>query len=57
MKICGWKDLKTMQYYIRLAGVDERGATDSLRLLSSDAEVMGEVVNMFNFKPGEPKKE
>jgi len=28
MKICGWSDLKTMQYYVRLAGVDERVATD-----------------------------
>jgi hypothetical protein len=25
MKICGWKDLKTMQRYIRLAGIDEAG--------------------------------
>ena len=27
MKIGGWKDIKTMQIYLRLAGVDERGAT------------------------------
>jgi len=27
-KICGWKDLKTMERYVRLAGVDERGATE-----------------------------
>jgi integrase len=33
MKICGWKDLKTMQFYIRLAGIDEQGATESLHLL------------------------
>ena len=25
MKICGWKDLKTMEVYVRLAGIDERG--------------------------------
>ena len=25
MKICVWKDLKTMQRYIRLVGVDEAG--------------------------------
>jgi integrase len=33
MKICGWKDLKTMQSYIRLSGIDERGATEALHLL------------------------
>jgi integrase len=30
MKICGWKELDTMAHYIRLAGIDETGATDSL---------------------------
>ena len=50
MKICGWRDLKTMQYYIRLAGVEEAGATQVLRLLPSDAAAMGEVVNLFEFK-------
>ena len=33
MKICGWKDLKTLAVYLRLAGIDEKGATDGLRLL------------------------
>ena len=51
MKICGWKDLKTMQYYIRLAGIDERGATQVLRILPSDADVMGEVVSIYAGKP------
>jgi integrase len=50
MKICGWRDLKTMQHYVRLAGVDERGATDVLRVLPSDSAVMAEVVNLFDFK-------
>lgn len=50
MKICGWRDLKTMQHYIRLAGVEEQGATQVLRVLPSDAAVMGEVVNLFGFK-------
>lgn len=50
MKICGWKDLKTMQYYIRLAGVDEKGATQVLRVLPNDAALMAEVVNLFDFK-------
>lgn len=30
MKICGWRDLDTMARYIRLAGIDESGATNSL---------------------------
>jgi hypothetical protein len=34
MKICGWQDLKTMQRYIRMAGIDEQGATEGLNLLS-----------------------
>lgn len=32
-KICGWKDLKTMQRYIRLAGIEIEGATEGLRVL------------------------
>lgn len=38
MKICGWKDLKTMQFYIRLAGIDEQGATEPLHLLCGVAD-------------------
>ncbi|WP_233500241.1 MULTISPECIES: site-specific integrase [Halobacteriovorax] len=30
MKICGWKDLDTMARYIRVAGIDEVGATNKL---------------------------
>ncbi|WP_408098004.1 site-specific integrase [Peredibacter sp. HCB2-198] len=33
MKICGWQDLDTMARYIRLAGIDETGATDKLKFL------------------------
>ena len=50
MKVCGWRDLKTMQHYIRLAGVDERGATQSLRILPSDSAVMSEAVLAMNLK-------
>lgn len=32
-KICGWRDLETMQRYIRLAGIEVKGATDSLQVL------------------------
>jgi len=35
MKVCGWKDLKTMQTYIRLAGIEISGATDGLKFLST----------------------
>ncbi len=34
-KICGWKDLKTMQRYIRLAGIEIDGATETLKVLPS----------------------
>ncbi len=34
MKIGGWRDLKTIQIYLRLAGVDEKGSTDTLKFLS-----------------------
>ncbi|MGI4994079.1 tyrosine-type recombinase/integrase [Halobacteriovorax sp. GFR7] len=36
MKVCGWQDLKTMERYVRLAGVDEQGVTDNLKLLPID---------------------
>ena len=49
MKICGWEELKTMQRYIRMAGIDEKGATQVLKFLP-EAQVMGEVVNLFDFK-------
>lgn len=32
MKAGGWRDMKTMMYYVRLAGVDIRGMTDDLDL-------------------------
>ena len=47
MKICGWSDLKTMQRYIRLAGVDERDATKLLRILPSDEVLMEEAQKLF----------
>lgn len=33
MKVCGWRDLDTMGRYIRLSGIDEQGATDSLKVI------------------------
>ncbi|MBI2712600.1 MAG: site-specific integrase [Bdellovibrio sp.] len=46
MKICGWQDLKTMQRYIRMAGIDEQGATEGLNLLPVRAQ-----------RPQEPSQE
>lgn len=46
MKIAGWRDLKTMQRYIRLAGIEVRGATNELKLLP-EKEVMGRVHELF----------
>lgn len=47
MKICGWRDLKTMDIYLRVAGVEERGATDCLRILPSTVDDEGKVVGLF----------
>ncbi len=46
MKICGWKDLKTMQRYVRLAGIEIEGATEKLKILPPK-DVMGRVVELF----------
>lgn len=47
MKICGWKDLKTMARYVRIAGIEVKGATEGLKLLS-ESDTMGRVVELFN---------
>lgn len=36
MKICGWKDLKTLAIYLRLTGVEEKGVTEGLRILPEE---------------------
>lgn len=43
MKICGWKDLKTMQHYIRLAGVEIQGVTEPLKLIEGMRLISEEV--------------
>lgn len=50
MKICGWKDLKTMQRYIRMAGIDEKGATECLKFLPTPEAVMEKVVSLYDYK-------
>ncbi len=46
MKICGWKNLKTMEYYVRLAGVDEAGATEVLDILPLSIEEHDNVLSL-----------
>jgi integrase len=46
MKICGWKDLETMQRYIRLAGIEVHGATNMLQVLPTE-RVMAKAGNLF----------
>lgn len=43
MKICGWRDLKTMSYYLRLSGIDEKGVTEGLNFLPN---IGGNVLSM-----------
>jgi integrase len=47
MKICGWRDLKTMEFYIRVAGVDEKGATNCLSIIPSEVDAKENVVELF----------
>ena len=53
MKICGWKDLKTMQRYIRFAGVDEAGATEAHRFAPTEEAVMEKVVSLYDHRKKE----
>jgi len=48
MKIAGWKDMKTMQRYVWLAGIDEAGATESLSFIPTDPAVMEQFVVIVN---------
>ncbi len=53
MKICGWRDLKTMQRYIRFAGIDEAGATEELRFIPTEEAVMEKVVSLYDHRKKE----
>ena len=48
-KICGWKDLKTMQRYIRMAGIEIDGATEGLKIVP-DQEVLAKAADLFDPK-------
>lgn len=45
-KICGWRDLKTMQRYIRLAGIEIEGATEGLKILP-ELEFAAKTADLF----------
>ncbi len=50
MKIGGWRDIKTFQIYVRLAGIEVKGATDVLDVMPSmDTLTGGKVVKMSEF--------
>lgn len=48
MKMGGWKDLKTMQIYMRKAGVDIKGITDHLEI-HNPSRVGAEILKMERF--------
>ncbi len=50
MKIGGWKNSSTMDIYLRLSGVDVKGATDCLKLTPSDISFGDNVIKIENFK-------
>lgn len=49
MRICGWRELKTMQHYVRLSGVEIDGATDKLQFITT-REAVGKVIELFGSK-------
>ncbi len=49
-KICGWTDEKVMTRYIRLAGIDVRGATDGLGFVLPDVPAEKKVTSMVDFR-------
>jgi len=47
MKIGGWKKSSTMDIYLRLAGVDTKGATDCLEFMPTEINFADNVVSIF----------
>lgn len=48
MKIGGWKKSATMDIYLRLAGVETKGATDCLEFVPNEIDFSGNVVSIFS---------
>lgn len=46
MKMGGWRDMKTMMIYMRMAGIDVQGATDCLNFHQNSKK--GQVINLPN---------
>ena len=55
-KICGWTDLKTMQRYVRMAGIEVTGATEGLKVLP-EQDIAAKVVNLFTRDAVSPQTE
>lgn len=51
-KICGWTDEKVMTRYIRLAGIDVRGATEALNFVKPQL-AEAKVANLNDFRSGQ----
>lgn len=47
MKIGGWKKSSTMDIYLRLAGIDTKGATDCLEFIPSEINFADNVISIF----------
>ena len=45
MKICGWQELKTMQHYVRLAGIEIERATNGLRIFTDLSKASHALLN------------
>lgn len=50
MKIGGWKKSSTMDIYLRMAGVDTKGATDCLEFIPDEIDFKDNVVPLFGDK-------
>ncbi len=50
MKIGGWKKSSTMDIYLRLAGVDTKGATDCLQFVPDEINFGDNVVSLSNYR-------
>lgn len=52
MRIGGWKKMATMDIYVRLAGVEIKGATDCLNFVPAKIDYAENVVSLNNFRDG-----
>lgn len=51
MKIGGWKKSSTMDIYLRLSGVDTKGATECLGFMPTELNFADNVISIFNRRP------